>query len=85
MFIWDLWWIFPLLMVALCLFMMRGRMGMMCGRGHRDEDSRHLGGSDSAKDILDKLYVLGKISKEEYEEKTKALNQRGGMKSATQT
>jgi uncharacterized membrane protein len=71
----ELWWIFPLLMIVLCFFMMSGRMGMMCGRGHHDEDSRHLGGSDSAGDILDKLYALGKISKEEYEEKRKALNQ----------
>jgi uncharacterized membrane protein len=74
MFLTDLWWIFPLLMVVLCFFMMSRRMGMMCGRSRHDEDSRHLGGSDSAKDILDKLYVLGKISKEEYEEKSKALN-----------
>lgn len=72
----SLWLIFPLLMIVFCFFMMSGRMGMMCGRSHRDEDSHHLGGPDSAKDILDKLYALGKISKEEYEEKRKALNQR---------
>lgn len=72
----DLWWIFPLLMIVLCFLMMTGRMGMMCGRGHHGEGSQHLGGSDSAKDILDKLYALGRISKEEYEEKRKALNER---------
>lgn len=72
----DIWWIFPLLMIVLCFLMMSGRMGMMCGRGHHGEDSHHLGGPDSARDILDKLYALGKISKEEYEEKRKALNQR---------
>ena len=70
-----LWWIFPLLMIVLCVFMMSGRMGMMCGRSHHDEGSHYLGRSDSARGILDKLYALGKISKEEYEEKRKALNQ----------
>ena len=72
----DLWWIFPLLMIVLCFFMMSGRMGMMCGRSHHDGNSHQLGGSDSARDILDKLYALGKINREEYEEKRKALNQR---------
>jgi uncharacterized membrane protein len=72
----DLWWILPLLMMVLCFVMMSGRMGMMCGRGRHGEDSHHLGGSDSARDILDKLYALGKISREEYEDKRKALSQR---------
>jgi uncharacterized membrane protein len=72
----DFWWIFPLLMIVLCFFMMSGRMRMMCGRSHHDEDTHHLGGPDSARDILDKLYALGKISKEAYEEKKKSLNPR---------
>jgi uncharacterized membrane protein len=37
------WWIFPiimLVMMALCFFMMRGRMGaMMCRPGFRSTDS----------------------------------------------
>jgi len=80
-----IWWIFPLLMIVLCFFMMSGRMGMMCGRGRHDEDSHHLGGPDSARDILDKLYALGKISREEYEQKREALNQRSLSKSAAET
>lgn len=72
----DFWWIFPLLMIVFCILMMSGRMEMMCRRGHHGEYSNHLGGSDSARDILDKLYALGKISNEEYEDKRKALNQR---------
>ncbi len=66
----SLWWIFPILMIALCFFTMRGRKGsMMCGFGSRDKDKNHISDSDSTADILDKRYALGKISKEEYEEK----------------
>ena len=70
------WWLFPIAMMALCFFMMRGRKGqMMCGFGPRDEDSQSINASDSARDILDKRFALGEIDKEEYEEKKRVLNQ----------
>jgi uncharacterized membrane protein len=71
----SLWWIFPIAMIAICFFMMRGRKGqMMCGFGTRDEDSQRINASDSARDILDKRFTLGEIDKEEYEEKKQLMN-----------
>lgn len=71
----PLWWIFPVIMIALCFFMMRGRRGSkMCGLGSDETDNHHTSDSDSALDILDKRYALGEINKEEYEEKRRALN-----------
>jgi len=74
----SLWWIFPLAMIVLCFLVMRGRMGCMMGGCHthgadisRDETT------DSAKDLLDRRYALGEISKEEYEEKKKVLTGKG--------
>ena len=70
----SLWWIFPILMIALCFFMMRGRRGsMMCGFGFRDKSRKHISTSDSATDILDKLYASGEIDQEEYEERKRTL------------
>ncbi len=70
----PLWWLFPLVMIVLCYFMMRRGMGsMMCGFGSRGADTRRIKASDSAMDILDKRYVLGEINKEEYEEKKRTM------------
>ena len=70
----SLWWICPILMIAMCFFMMRGRKGsMMCGFGSRGTDSHHIGASDSALDILDKRYACGEINREEYEEKKSSI------------
>jgi uncharacterized membrane protein len=70
----SLWWIFPILMIAMCFFMMRGRRGsMMCGFGFRDKSRHHISTSDSAMDILDKLFASGEIDQEEYEERKRTL------------
>ena len=67
---WDLefWWIFPIIMVVICFFMMKGRG--MCGHGTHDRDGR---GPESAIDILDKRYASGEIDKTEYEKKKSDL------------
>lgn len=70
----SLWWICPIVMIAICFFMMRGRRGsMICGFGFRDKYRHHISTSDSAMDILDKLYAFGEIDKEEYEDKKNTL------------
>ena len=71
----SLWWIFPIVMMALCFFIMRKRGGSMCGFGARDGDKNPISDSDSASDILDKRFALGEISKAEYEEKKITLSQ----------
>lgn len=70
----SLWWICPILMIAMCFFMMRRRRGsMICGFGSRYTNGRQISTSDSATDILDKLYASGEIDKEEYEERKRTL------------
>ena len=73
----SFWWVLPILMIALCFFMMRGRRGsMMCGFGSGNTDSQQISPSDSAPDILDKRYALGEINQEEYQEKKEILKRR---------
>ena len=70
----SLWWLFPLVMVALCFVMMRGRRGsMMCGFGAHDKEDHRQKTLDSAMDILAKRYASGEIDKEEYVEKKRIL------------
>jgi putative membrane protein len=75
----GLWWIFPLIMIVMmviCFFMMRGRMGsMMCGTGFRKSGNHGEEASDSPLDILNKRYSRGEVSKEEYEEKKKVITE----------
>ncbi len=71
----EIWWVIPLVMMVFCFFMMRGRSGsMMCGLGSHKDDSNFISDSNSAMEILEKRYALGKIEREEYEEKKKELN-----------
>jgi len=69
------WWIFPLVMIVLCFFWMRGRRWpMMCGFGSRWADLDREWTRDSAKEILDRRYASGEINQSEYEEMKKVLD-----------
>ena len=61
------WWIFPMAMIVLCVFMMRGRMGCMKGwSAYRRLTSAHaISPSDSPREI----------NQEEYEEKRRNIDQ----------
>jgi len=61
------WWLIPIAMMVLCFLMMRGRRGCVTVWPW----SRHA--PESAREILDKRYALGEISKEEYEEKKRDI------------
>jgi len=66
----SFWWLIPVAMMALCLFIMRGRKGsMMCRFGSHNKDSHSINPSDSAMDLLDKQYATGQIDEKEYEKK----------------
>jgi putative membrane protein len=67
---WELWWSFPLIMIIICFFVMRGGFSM-CRHGSHDEGGSS---SDLAKEILDRRYAGGEIDKSEYEEKKRDLN-----------
>lgn len=66
----SFWWVVPLLLMILCCVGMRRRRGYgICGFRSQVTDSRSIGPTDSAIDILDKRYALGEIGREEYEER----------------
>ena len=68
------WWIVPLVMMILCFLMMRKRRGsIICGFGSRRPGNYPSMESDTAKEILDKRYVSGEISKDEYEDIKKTI------------
>ena len=74
-FTWNsIWWIFPILMMLLCFFMMRRSRGFrMCCFGPRDIDDHPTRGGESAIEILEKRYAVGEIDKNEYEEMKRTL------------
>ena len=66
----SFWWFIPFVMMGLCIFMMRGRKGpWICSFGSHRKESPGLNASDSAMEILDKLYAAGKLSEKEYEKR----------------
>jgi len=74
----EFWWIIPIVMMALCLYMMGGKKDShMCGFGSHKKDNHSISASNSAMEILGKRYALGEMDGEEYEEKKKALNHSG--------
>jgi uncharacterized membrane protein len=70
----SFWWIGPIVMMILCLFMMRGRRWtMMGGFGPCNRNWHKTKGAESAMDILDRRYASGDIEKVEYEERKRTL------------
>jgi len=61
------WWLIPIAMMVLCFLRMRGRGGCMV------REVRFPQAGESAREILDKRYALGEISKEEYDEKKRDI------------
>jgi putative membrane protein len=81
MFLSDYWWIFPLVMIAVCFFMMRRGMGsMMCGHGSHGTEDHQTKSSDSAIDILERRYALGEIDRSEFEEKKRDLSKQSSSR-----
>lgn len=60
------WWIWPVLMIAVCFFIMRRWRGpMMCGFGSYCNDENRFNSSDTVADILNKRFAAGEIEKTE--------------------
>jgi len=69
-------WIIPLLFFVVFLFFMRGMFGRgSMGCGSHGDSTTH---KESAREILDKRFAKGEISKDEYEEMKKALGHDNG-------
>ena len=66
-------WIFPLtFLIVMLIFLFRGGGGAMCGGwGMRENGKREK--EESAKEILDRRYARGEISREEYQQMKKDL------------
>ncbi len=61
-------WIFPLLFLAVFLYFMRGMFGGGMSGMHSKDD-------ETPRQILDRRFAAGEISKEEYEEMKATLSQ----------
>jgi putative membrane protein len=62
------WWIFPLLMIVVCMIFMRKGCGrMMCEPGAQKTSG------ESAQNILNKRYAEGDIDQKEYKERKREL------------
>jgi uncharacterized membrane protein len=75
-FFFGYWWIFPLIMIILCIFFMRrGCARMMCGFSSRPGDDPQQGAVETGREILDRRFANGEINGDEYEEKKRKLAQ----------
>lgn len=64
-------WLFPLLFFVLFIFFMRGMFGRnSSGCGSHGGSTKH---PESAREILDKRFAKGEITKDEYEEMNRTL------------
>lgn len=64
-------WLMPLLFFVVLIIFMRGMFGRGSpGCGSHGDNATH---QENARDILDKRFAKGEITKEEYEEMKKAL------------
>jgi putative membrane protein len=64
---WGFMWIFPLLfLIVIVLFLFRGPWSIDRGHGHG-------GARETAREILDRRFASGEITKEQYEEMKRTL------------
>ncbi|MBN6742975.1 SHOCT domain-containing protein [Acidithiobacillus sp. MC6.1] len=64
----PLMWIFPLIfLVVMLLFLFRGGGGFMCG-GQQTQKRE-----ETARELLDRRYARGEVSREEYQQMKKDL------------
>lgn len=66
----GLWWLFPLLLIVLCFFMMRGCR--CCLGGYRRRADR----ADPVVEILDEPYPRGESDPRKYRRQKRSLRQR---------
>jgi uncharacterized membrane protein len=59
-------------------FLLLRRGTGICGFRSWGTDTRDIHPTDSAIDILDKRYALGEMTREEYEERKRAIGQKTG-------
>jgi putative membrane protein len=69
---WGFWWIFPILMFGLMIFL----CAFFIFRGPWNHGDRHRDTTTSALTLLNERFAKGDISKEEFEEKKTILARR---------